>query len=151
MGIGSPTTSWLQLLTTHSNIRPILGTESYTDIQELTMGIQQINSLRPLLSIDIKNKKILGPQNLLSEFKMWPTEIIVLSLHQVGSNLGPDIDAIQNISNQLTNHTLYYGGGIRNSEDILQLKSLDISGVMIANSLHNGYLDKNSIENIISQ
>ena len=148
--LGNINNQWGEFMDKSINVRPVIGSESYNNIQDLNHCIAAIRKYKPLLSIDIKDQKILGPEKLLSEMNSWPDNIIILSLSYVGSHCGPDIDSIKAIQKCTSNKTLYYGGGTRNTEDINQLRLLNIEGVLIANSLHRGIFDKNQIENIIS-
>lgn len=144
--LGNAAESWQQLMSNTINARPVIGTESYSDSNQLTHTLNVISAFNPLLSVDIKSAKILGPANLLLEFNAWPDEIIILSLSQVGSDCGPDINSIQSIRKYLSGHTLHYGGGIRDTDDIKLLDSLGIHSVMLANSLHTGSVGKDHLE-----
>ena len=144
--LGNGAESWQRLMNNTINARPVIGTESYSDSNQLAHILNVISAFNPLLSVDIKDDMILGPSNLLREFNAWPDEVIILSLSQVGSNDGPDINSIQSIRKYLSSSTLHYGGGIRDTDDIKLLDSLGIHGVMLANSLHTGSLSKDHLE-----
>jgi phosphoribosylformimino-5-aminoimidazole carboxamide ribotide isomerase len=146
--LGNISQHWGQVMNNNTNARPVIGTESYENITSLCLSLEALNQYRPLLSIDIKQNKILGPEHLLSKFNVWPEDVIILSLSHVGSNSGPDIDAIQTISKHLNRQNIFYGGGTRDTQDIEQLDKLNIKGVLMANTLHSGKFDKSFIEKI---
>ncbi len=139
---------WDRIMSDISNARPVIGSESYTHIDELNTILDILNRYNPLLSIDIKNNEILGPASLLQKFSAWPNEVIILSLSHVGSNSGPNIACIQTISQHLINQNVFYGGGTRDINDIKQLEQLDIQGILVANSLHSGKFDKSLLQKI---
>ena len=145
LDLGRYRRAWQALFSQQTNARPVLGSESYASIGQLAESLHELTAYDPLLSIDIKNEKILGPKELLKEFKCWPSTVIILSLHQVGSQQGPDFKALNTVSPYLQTQSLIYGGGIRNINDIQALQALNISAIMLASSLHNGTVDKKTL------
>ena len=150
LDLGTYTEVWHKLFSQCTNARPVLGSESYQNIGHLSKALTDLNSFKPLISIDIKNEKILGPENLLTEFKAWSYEVIILSLHQVGSEQGPDFQTLNKLCPCLKNQSIIYGGGIRDINDIQSLYEIDVSGVMIASSLHSGSIDKKMLERLFT-
>lgn len=146
--LGNANQRWDQVMSNITNARPVIGTESHNNIHSLNSNLTALTQYRPLLSIDIKQNKILGPEGLLSKFNHWPDNVLVLSLSHVGSNSGPDIDSIKKISKHLDGHKLFYGGGTRDINDIKQLEQLNIEGILVANSLHSGKFDKNLLRSV---
>lgn len=144
--LGRINEQWGQVMSTTDNARPVIGSESYSLINELDTCLDTLSRFNPLLSIDIKNDEILGPELLLKKSNQWDNEIIILSLTHVGSNSGPNITSIQKISQHLNNQNIYYGGGTRDINDIKQLEQLSIQGILVANSLHSGKFDKNLLQ-----
>lgn len=134
--IGAQVSSWNRIMNNTSNARPIISSESFNNLADLTTMLNDIKEARPLLSLDIKDGIPLGPQDLLSNFQHWPEEVIILSLNRVGSFAGPDYKLIQTLTAQLPGCKKYVGGGIRDASDISQLESQGISGALLAKSLH---------------
>ena len=134
--IGAQVSSWNRIMNNTSNARPIVGSESFNNLTDLTSTLDDIKEARPLLSLDIQNGIPLGPQDLLSNFRRWPEDVIVLSLNRVGSFAGPDYKLIETLIAQLPDCKKYVGGGIRDVSDINRLESLGISGTLLAKSLH---------------
>jgi phosphoribosylformimino-5-aminoimidazole carboxamide ribotide isomerase len=92
----------------------------------------------PVLSLDFKNNQLLGPQPINSSTIKWPQNIILLSLDQVGSSLGPDFSILDKLSPHLpADCHVYIGGGVRNRDDLVQARQRNIAGVLIASALHN--------------
>ena len=58
-------------------------------------------------------------------------------MNKVGSNQGFDIPTLLNLQSLLSNHNVFYGGGIRNYTDLNKLKDSGFSGALIASALHN--------------
>lgn len=148
--IGANVVTWNQIMNAAHNSRPIVGSESFNDLQDLADTLHAIRETRPVLSLDFKDGTLLGPQNLLKELQHWPEDIIVLSLNRVGSFAGPDYELIQKLGAQLPHANLYLGGGIRNINDIKQLQSVDISGVLLAKSLHTQAIDASQLASLIN-
>ena len=145
LDIGKFTSYWRQILQQTTNVRPVVGSESFSSINDLSDVLTSLQSFNPLLSIDVKNNIVLGPDNLLTTFTHWPQEIIVLPLHQVGSSNGPDSALIEKIRKIIPNQLLYYGGGIRDINDLIALSKLKLSGALISKSLHNGKISKSDL------
>lgn len=134
--IGAQVSSWNRIMHNTSNARPIVGSESFNNLADLTATLDDIKEARPLLSLDINDGIPLGPQDLLSNFRHWPEEVIILSLNRVGSFAGADYKLIEALTAQLPDCKKYVGGGIRDVNDINQLELLGISGALLAKSLH---------------
>ena len=145
LDLGKFTLSWNQIFQRTPNVRPVIGSESFSSIKKLSDALTSLQNFNPLLSIDVKNNIVLGPGNLLTTFTHWPQEVIILPLHQVGSSTGPDIALIEKVRDILPTQLLYYGGGIRDINDLNTLSKLKLSGALISKSLHNGQISKNDL------
>ena len=119
----------------HDKIQPIVASESGISID--TNSFIQQNLSKLILSLDFSGKQLIGDSALLRKHDSWPEKIIIMSLHRVGSNQGPDIDLFKSIKSRAPNKQYYLAGGIRNIDDLEQLSSEGISGVLIASSLHS--------------
>jgi len=148
--IGSMYKQWPMFMNHTSNARPVLGSESFLTNSDLDSGIKLLMPYKPIISIDIIESEILGPKNLLRSTKLWPSDVIILSISHVGSNQGPDKQAISHIQSITQNKNLYYGGGIRDKNDIDQLSGLNIAGALVASTLHSGKLSEQEIAEVTS-
>ena len=120
-----------------SRIRPVLGTESLSDLthyQQLAQSCHQ----RHVLSLDFKAKQYQGPHALIDSCEHWPPDVICMTLSQVGSQAGPDIAQLSQLKVLSNTHAIYAAGGIRNMEDLQQLTQNGIHGALIASALHTG-------------
>lgn len=114
----------------------VLGSESFTSISQYQTLIAELNNSY-VLSLDFLPQGYAGPIELLQDTQLWPEEVIVMTLAQVGANIGVDNSAINAIANKAQNHHVYAAGGIRDGNDLMQLKQLSIHGALIASALHN--------------
>lgn len=148
LDLGAWAVQWDHVMSNVLNARPVLGTECYSQITTLTSHLEALNQYKPLLSVDFKDNRILGPCDFLEEFNAWPDEVIILSLSQVGSNNGPDHHSINSVRQSFTGKNLFYGGGTRDQQDIDLLENLNIKGVLVANGLHSGKFNAAFLQSI---
>jgi len=125
----------------------IVGTETLTTIGFVEEAFRQFGPKRVILSLDLKTGQLLSkldpskfadPIVVLQLFqRLGLTQAILLDLARVGSEGGTDVvilkKALQRVSLEL-----FVGGGIRNIDDLLQLKNLGVFGVLLATALHSG-------------
>jgi phosphoribosylformimino-5-aminoimidazole carboxamide ribotide isomerase len=62
---------------------------------------------------------------------------IVLDLARVGSGEGVNMDFLKQAIASLSTG-VYVGGGVRGVADLIELRDLGLSGVLVATALHNG-------------
>ena len=62
-------------------------------------------------------------------------EIIFISIDRDGRNIGPDLNFLNTVKDQVFT-PLIYGGGIRDLDDIDDLKKMGIDGCTLSHSLH---------------
>lgn len=125
----------------------IIGTETLQTIAFIKKAAQQLGADKIVVSLDMKDGKVLtqpsfdGPTDalkLLSEFReLGILEFIVLDLARVGSYEGVNTDFLKKALAVLKSG-VYVGGGVRNLGDLLELKALGASGVLLATALHTG-------------
>ncbi|MGH1537227.1 MAG: HisA/HisF-related TIM barrel protein [Gammaproteobacteria bacterium] len=140
---------YLQLPNNH-NLRLILSSESLPSTEALSSLINQYPKHDFILSLDYKANKLLGAIDLLQHIHLWPKDVIVLNLSNVGAKCGSQFPHELD-KNMLTNNfNIYYGGGVRNLSDIQKLKSLNFTGALISTALHNSNITTKDID-LISQ
>ena len=130
-------------------LRMILATESMGSISTFTSTVNKYASHRFILSIDYIAGKILGPYEKLQVQSQLPADILILNLDQVGANQGITIPDQLNQNSIFKTHKIYYGGGIRNSDDLLRLESLGLSGALLATALHCKTITRDDLEALI--
>ncbi|WP_310572585.1 HisA/HisF-related TIM barrel protein [Methanococcus voltae] len=126
------------------NAKLIIGTETLVDLE-------LINKKDVILSLDFKNGELLSKgynfEELIEKLNQNPDiPVIVLDISSVGTLKGLNYPLIEKVVKSIKNK-VYVGGGVKNISDIDKCKFLEVSGVLIGTSLHNGTLNlKNLIE-----
>jgi phosphoribosylformimino-5-aminoimidazole carboxamide ribotide isomerase len=125
----------------------VIGTETLQNKSFVGEAAIVFGSDRVIVSLDLKGDKVLArpgfdgsvdPILLLSEFKdVGVQQVIVLDLTRVGSGEGVNVDFLKKVLRNF-NMDVYVGGGVRNIADLIELKSLGVSGVLVATALHSG-------------
>lgn len=130
------------------NVRLILGSENFAHLAEYQTVKAQINQ-HFLLSLDYLPNGYKGPEELIKSTDDWPDDVILMSLCHVGSNRGSNISLLESFEPASTNHYLYAAGGIRNIDDLMQLKNHNIHGALIATALHNRQISPEQLGQLI--
>lgn len=131
-----------QVLTTTtrpSNCKPVIGTES----QRLPLSLKNTDLI---LSLDFKHNQALGHPGWLKSRELWPETIVVMTLDLVGSNTGPDIEKLSQLCKDHRDKRFVAAGGVRDINDLTQLKAIGVAGVLLASALHNGSLDTKTLQ-----
>jgi phosphoribosylformimino-5-aminoimidazole carboxamide ribotide isomerase len=125
----------------------IIGTETLQKKSFVSDTVRHFGNERIVISLDLKGNKTLvklgfdgcsDPFCLLKQFKeMEISQIIVLDLLRVGSGEGVNVDFLRKVISEI-NVDIYVGGGIRDINDLIELKSLGVSGALVATALHTG-------------
>jgi len=118
------------------NLRLILSSESMTSVASFTSYLKNYPQHHFILSLDYKDGSLLGPQELLQFTQQWPKDVIVLNLDNVGAEQGCNIPEKLNKNISAKDFQIYYGGGVRHADDIIDLKSKNISGALVSTALH---------------
>jgi phosphoribosylformimino-5-aminoimidazole carboxamide ribotide isomerase len=131
-----------------NNIKLILGSENRLSEESLSTFIKNNPDL--LLSLDFKNTELIENAYLLQKPSLWPKQIIIMMLDRVGSNKGIDMSHLNKIIQLGNNNDFYAAGGVKNIDDLNQLKSsTSIKGVLLATALHNGAITKENLESFL--
>jgi phosphoribosylformimino-5-aminoimidazole carboxamide ribotide isomerase len=114
----------------------VVGSEAQRDAAIL--GAFSIDERRRVvLSLDYKDGGFLGSTQVLDARHLWPDRIIVMTLSRVGSRGGPDLELLQHWRTEAPAQHIFAAGGVRGGEDLSELASLGISGVLVATALHD--------------
>ena len=116
------------------NVRIILASENFHDMQDYLALSQQHQFI---LSLDFFSDGFHGPKALLNEMQNWPKQVIIMSLPDVGSNLGFNKSRLEQITQSNKGIHFYAAGGVRDEQDLLSLKALGVHGALLASALHN--------------
>jgi phosphoribosylformimino-5-aminoimidazole carboxamide ribotide isomerase len=133
----------------------IIGTETLQTKSFLGEAVRLFGSDRVVVSLDLKGDKILvklgfngckNPLCLLQDFKaMGGSKVIVLDLARVGSGEGVDVDFLKNVIAEV-GVAVYVGGGVRDINDLIELKNIGASGALVATALHTGKISIDALK-----
>lgn len=125
----------------------VIGTETLRSKSFVQEAVKLLGNDRLIVSLDLMGDKVLvklgfdGCKNalcLLRDFRrMGVLGFIVLDLARVGSGEGVNIDFLKKALADLGTG-VYIGGGVRGVADLIELRDLGVSGVLLATALHNG-------------
>lgn len=102
-----------------------------------------------ILSLDFfPNQGYTGPKELLNNSKIWPQNIIIMSLEFVGKKSGPDLKRVESFCQKHPEKNFIAAGGVRNEKDLLALKKIGINHVLVASALHSGAITAKTINNL---
>jgi phosphoribosylformimino-5-aminoimidazole carboxamide ribotide isomerase len=125
------------------NIRLILGSEDKLSKESLSSLVNKKSNI--ILSLDFNEHGLIENSYLLKNNSIWPEKVIVMMLSQVGSNKGINKQCLNNILSMANDNKVYAAGGVRNKDDLSELKSMSIDGALIATALHTGAISKEDL------
>jgi len=129
------------------DVNIVLGTENFAKLDSFFSLKNHLNS-QFVLSLDFMPHGYQGPTELLTSTKYWPQDVIVMSLANVGTNQGMDVDLIKNIMVNAAEKNVYAAGGIRHAEDLVMLKDMGAHGALVATALHQKQLTYQHLKNL---
>jgi phosphoribosylformimino-5-aminoimidazole carboxamide ribotide isomerase len=134
--------SSVSLHTLPENHIPVLGSESF--------GAEAVRAIknrceRFILSLDYSFSGALGAKTLFTDSDCWPDSVIIMTLARVGSGQGPDICRLKEFIQTYPNKDFIAAGGIRNKQDLVDLKILGIHQALVASALHSGAICRKEI------
>lgn len=125
----------------------IIGTETLFDKNFVRDAVNFFGSERVMVSLDLKDDKLLckleincykSPLSFLWSLKdMGVSQVIILDLRKVGSSEGVNVNFLKKVIKK-NEVDVYVGGGIRDINDLVELKNLGLSGALVATALHTG-------------
>lgn len=133
----------------------VVGSETLHRLEDLSNLPAQIQSNKLIFSLDLRNGRILSrcrelevmtPEEVQRQLYMagWE-EMIILDLSRVGSSQGVDISLAASLVAKLPVFRLLIGGGIAKPEELEELNSVGVAGVLIGTALHDGTVDARHI------
>jgi phosphoribosylformimino-5-aminoimidazole carboxamide ribotide isomerase len=132
----------------------IIGTETLNSVSFIEEAINTLGAKCVVASLDMKIGQLLSkldpgkfsnPIELLHIFqRMGLTQAILLDLARVGSEEGVDVTFLKKVLESVEIE-IFVGGGIRDINDIVNLKELGVFGVLLATSLHSGKITMNDL------
>lgn len=126
---------------------PVVATESAPSLSFLHRALKVCGE-RAFLSLDIKSGVVVSKaleiagksmeevEEFLSEVDV--RKVILIDFDRIGSCSGPNIDGAKRLARR--GFETYVGGGIRDFNDIIELRKVGASGVLVSSALHSGVI-----------
>ena len=140
----------------------VIGTETLQTEGFVGEAVRVFGSERVVVSLDLRGETVVvktgfegggEAMGLLRKFRdMGVSQVIVLDLTRVGSGEGVNVEFLKKVHSRFPELAVCVGGGVRDVKDLVELKSLGVSAVLIASSLHSGKIavDELRQENLVS-
>jgi phosphoribosylformimino-5-aminoimidazole carboxamide ribotide isomerase len=147
--------SALQILATGAT-KVIIGAETVATWEALLAIRAAIPTDRLVFSLDMRGGRVLSrcpqlaalsPLEVLRSLHVagWQ-EVILLDLVRVGTGTGVDLALIAEARREFPEMALLAGGGIRDANELRNLKVAGVAGVLLATALHRGSIALHHIE-----
>jgi phosphoribosylformimino-5-aminoimidazole carboxamide ribotide isomerase len=125
----------------------IIGTETLPSASLVAEAIGLFGSEKVMVSLDLMGDRVVSgfelgalkdPVALLREFQeAGVSQIIVLDLCRVGSGEGVNVPFLREVLRNIKAN-VYFGGGVRDVKDLMELKGVGVFGILLATALHSG-------------
>ena len=125
----------------------VIGSESLRDSQSLHAATHDPNVV---LSLDFRDDVFLGPDALHECPKLWPSQVIVMTLTRVGVSAGPDFARVAQIVARAGDRRVFAAGGVRDADDLERLEAIGAAGALVATALHDGALIRADLDRFTS-
>jgi phosphoribosylformimino-5-aminoimidazole carboxamide ribotide isomerase len=126
--------------TPRATLVPVFGTETLRDRGALREA--DAAGFAPVLSLDHRAGLELSDSAATSrDTSWWPSRVIVMTLDQVGSYQGPDLDTLAAVHARAGDRTLIGAGGIRHAGDLSAAAHSGAAAWLVASALHDQRLD----------
>lgn len=120
-----------------ARVERVIGSESLSDSESLC-AVKDAPDV--VLSLDFRDEVFLGPDALDECPKLWPSQIIVMTLTRVGVSAGPDFARVSQIIARAGDRRVFAAGGVRDATDLNRLEAIGAAGALVATALHDGAL-----------
>ena len=134
--------------------RIIVGSETLTNLTQLTALATHLSPQKLALSVDLQNGVLRAPDGLAEPHQLIEaaataglTDIILLDLARVGATAGPPLDLLAALRPRFPQLAFYAGGGVRDRADLELLAQAGAAGALIATAFHRGVLTAADIQN----
>ena len=123
------------------NHKTVIGTES--QLSQYCRSNQDF-----ILSLDFKQQQPCGHSEWFEDSRLWPKNVIVMTLSRVGGDSGPDFQTLAELCAGFPDTNFIAAGGVRNSGDLIRLGELGVSAALLATALHGGAISGREIKNL---
>lgn len=131
----------------------IVGSETLTDLPQLTTLAAQLPPTRLALSVDLQGGMLRAPGGLAEPLQLVAaaaaaglTDIVLLDLARVGAAAGPPLDLLTTLRPHFPKLAFYAGGGVRDRADLNALAQGGAAGALIATAFHRGVLTATDVQ-----
>jgi phosphoribosylformimino-5-aminoimidazole carboxamide ribotide isomerase len=133
----------------------VIASETLGVLDDLQGISARIDPHRLVFSMDLKNGQILSRCHSLAALTLMEAlcllqltgwqEVILLDLNRVGSREGVDTALVAEAHTRFPDLHLLLGGGIANPQELVELESIGVAGILVATALHNGSINAQHI------
>jgi len=130
--------------------RVIIGTETLSGLSFVEEAVRFFGEEKIVVSVDMKNGRLLcgfdnegrfEPIDLMNKLRETGLrQVILLDLVRVGSGEGVNKSFLREALNEF-DFKVFVGGGVRNIDDLVELKNMGASGVLVASAIHSGAIN----------
>lgn len=129
------------------SLRIILSTESIP--ASTAASLMRAYCRHPfILSVDYRSGGFLGAPEGMRAQSLWPSDVIILNLDQVGTNNGISLPGGLGSQELFDQYNIYYGGGINSLADLMQLKKRGAAGALLATALHGKTVNREDLQRL---
>jgi len=135
----------------------VIGTETLRSLEFVNQAVKSFGEDRVVVSVDLKKGKVMSVSEnvksmspvLLAQTleKIGVDQIILLDLDRVGTERGTNVKVLKDVLEK-TKVKVLAGGGIRSLQDLENLRTLGVSGALVATALHNEKLKVNELKSM---
>lgn len=125
----------------------VIGSETLENVAVLKDLVAEAPG-RTVLSLDFHGDEFMGPAALLNDTALWPHHVIVMTMARIGSDEGPDVPRIRDISRRSGGRRVYAAGGIRHRLDLEAARAAGAVGALIASALHDEKISAGDLNEI---
>ncbi|WP_158555183.1 HisA/HisF-related TIM barrel protein [Fulvimarina endophytica] len=129
--------AFLKTLGAGSRMLAVLGTETLCE-QLPERGAASEGNSPFVLSLDYGPEGYRGLPEIREDADRWPSDVVLMSMRNVGRSLGPDFERLAEVRRAMGNGRLFAAGGVRGEEDLRRLGEMGIAGALVASALHSG-------------
>ena len=133
----------------------VIGSETLKSLDFVSQAVDAFGEDKIVVSIDQKKGKLLSASETIASMDavsfakqlvgIGVRQIILLDLDHVGTEHGINLSLIRKILEK-TGVDVLVGGGIKSLQDLETLRSIGVSGALVATVLHNGKVTVNQLK-----
>jgi phosphoribosylformimino-5-aminoimidazole carboxamide ribotide isomerase len=148
---GGIATAVQAMVVADGGMTPVLGSETLADLETLAATVARLGPDGCVLSLDYRGETFLGPSELETHPRFWPSRLILMTLSRVGGSAGPDFARLAATKERMGAQALFAAGGVRDRADLDVLAGIGVAGVLVASALHDGRLAPASLAGFAEQ